>query len=104
LYATIPGQDYPRKPRIAEVFKDEDERIDDCIRGIKKRKIAKDQAGQIILSTTSQATSNYFDTSYWNIGLATILFVPLVGESVKDCLASRRIASLHHSNSLLEAA
>jgi hypothetical protein len=25
LYATIPGQDYPRKPRVAKVFKDEDE-------------------------------------------------------------------------------
>ncbi len=42
LYATIPGKDYPRKPRVAEVFKDEDE-MDDCIRGIKKRKRAKDQ-------------------------------------------------------------
>ena len=69
LYATIPGKDYPRKPRVAEVFKDEDE-MDDCIRGIKKRKRAKDQVNQRIFSTTNQATSNYFDTSYWNSGLA----------------------------------
>jgi hypothetical protein len=38
LYATIP--DHPRKPRVAEVFKDEDER-NVCIHGIKKRKSEK---------------------------------------------------------------
>ena len=32
-----PGKDYPRKPRVAKVFKDEDE-MDDYIRGIKKEK------------------------------------------------------------------
>jgi hypothetical protein len=63
LYATIPGKDYPRKPRVAEVFKDEDE-MDDYICGIKKRKRAKDQVNQRILSTTNQATPKYFDTSY----------------------------------------
>jgi hypothetical protein len=35
LCATIPGQYYPRKPRVAEIFKDEDE-TDDHIRGLKK--------------------------------------------------------------------
>jgi hypothetical protein len=43
--------------------------------------------------------TDYFDTSYWNSGLARKLFVPLVGETVTDCLA-RHIDSLHHSNSL----
>jgi hypothetical protein len=100
LYGTIPGQDYPRKPRVAEVFKDED-KMDDCIRGIKKRKRAKYQVGQRILSTTNQATSDYFDTtSYWNCGLAKQLFVSLVGESIMDCLARHIIDSLCHSNYL----
>jgi hypothetical protein len=45
LHATIPGKDYPRKPRVAEVFKDEDE-MDDCTCGIKKRKRNKDQVDQ----------------------------------------------------------
>jgi hypothetical protein len=28
-YATIPGKDYPRKPRVSEVFKDEEDEMDD---------------------------------------------------------------------------
>jgi hypothetical protein len=41
LYATKPGQDYPRKPRVAEVFKGEDE-MDYCImRGLKREKELK---------------------------------------------------------------
>jgi hypothetical protein len=69
------------------------------IPGIKKRKRAKDQVEQRILSTTNQATPEYFYTRYWNSGLAKKVFVPLVGKSVTDCLA-RRIDSLRHSNSL----
>jgi hypothetical protein len=34
--ATIPGKDCPRKPRVAEVFKEQDE-MDDRVRGQKKR-------------------------------------------------------------------
>ena len=40
LYATKPGQDYPRNPRVAEVFKGEDE-MDYCIRGLKREKELK---------------------------------------------------------------
>jgi hypothetical protein len=65
----------------------------------KKEKKKQRPSRPIFLSTTSHATSDFFDTSYWNSGLATKLFVPLVGESVTDCLV-RRIDSLRHSNSL----
>jgi hypothetical protein len=43
MYAIIPGQEYPSKPRVAEVFKDEQEdEMDDRIRGlVKKRKVPK---------------------------------------------------------------
>jgi hypothetical protein len=56
--------------------------MDDCIRGIKKRKRAKDQVDQTKLSTTNQARMHVInlDTSYWNSRLAKKLFVPLVGE------------------------
>jgi hypothetical protein len=33
-----PGQDYPRKPRVAEVFKDEDEMDDHIVHSLKKEK------------------------------------------------------------------
>jgi hypothetical protein len=40
LYATRPGQEDPKQPRVAKVFKGEDE-MDDCIRGLEKRKELK---------------------------------------------------------------
>jgi hypothetical protein len=55
MYATIPAEDYHRKPRVAEVFKD-NYGMCDWIRGIEKRKRAKDQVNSTILSTNSQAT------------------------------------------------
>jgi hypothetical protein len=68
LYATKPGQDYPRKPRVAEVFKGEDE-MDYCIRGLKKRKRAEDEVDKTMSATTNhQASIDYYDTSYWNSG------------------------------------
>jgi hypothetical protein len=87
LYATKPGQDYPRKPRVAEVFKGEDE-MDDFICGLKKRKRAEDEVEETVSATTNQALIDYYDTSYWNSGEAKNLFFPLVGESV-DCLEKR---------------
>jgi hypothetical protein len=56
LYATIPGKDYPRKPRVAEVFKDEDE-TDDRIRRLKKRRRAEDQVDQRISAITNPSTT-----------------------------------------------
>jgi hypothetical protein len=42
LYATIPGQDYdPRKPRVAEVFKDENETDDPAYVAYKREKEPK---------------------------------------------------------------
>jgi hypothetical protein len=99
LYATKPGQDYPRKPRVVEVFKGEGE-MDYCIRGLKKRKRAEDEVDETISATTNhQASIDYYDTSYWNSGEAKHLFVPPVGESVSDCL-EKRIYSLRQSNYL----
>jgi hypothetical protein len=45
LYDTIRGQDYPRKPRVAKVFKDEVE-MDDCIRSIKIDKDPKTKSAK----------------------------------------------------------
>ena len=40
IYATKPGRDYPTKPRVAEVFKDEDE-MDNLINCLKREKEPK---------------------------------------------------------------
>jgi hypothetical protein len=86
-YATIPGKDYPRKPRVSEVFKDEEDEMDDCIVcGLKKRKRAEDEVDKTISATTNQALMDYYDTSHWNSGEAKNLFVLLVGESLSACL------------------
>ena len=80
LYATKPGQDYPRKPRVDKVFKGKDE-MDDCICGLKKGKRAEDEVDETISATTNhQVSIDYYDTSYWNSRLAKKIFVPLVGE------------------------
>ena len=64
LYATKPGQDYPRKPRVAKVFKGEGE-MDYCIGGLKKRKRAGGEVNKTISATTNhQASIDYYDTSY----------------------------------------
>jgi hypothetical protein len=73
---------------------------DHMLRGLKRRKRAKNEVGQIISAATNKASYNYFDTTYWNSGDSKKLFVPLVGEL--DCLASCT-DSLHHCN-YLEAA
>jgi hypothetical protein len=88
-----------RKPRLAEVFKGEDEK-DYCILGLKKRKSAEDEVNKTISAATNhQASIDYYDTSYWNSEEAKKLFVPLFGESVSDCL-EKRFYSLRHSNYL----
>jgi hypothetical protein len=46
-----------------------------------------------------QASIDYYDTSYWISGEAKNLFVPLVGESLSDCL-EKRIYSMQQSNYL----
>jgi hypothetical protein len=45
-FVTKPGQDYPREPRVDKVFKDEDE-MDDRMRGLKKRKRAKERKNKL---------------------------------------------------------
>jgi hypothetical protein len=52
LYATRPGQEDPKQPRVAKVFKGEDE-MDDCIRGLEKRKRAEDEVDETISTTTN---------------------------------------------------
>jgi hypothetical protein len=62
LYATKPGQDYPRKLRVAQVFIGEVE-MDNCMRGLKKRNRAEDEANETISATTNhQALIDYYDT------------------------------------------
>jgi hypothetical protein len=74
LYATIsPGQEYPRKPRVAEVFEDKD-KMDDRIRGLKKRKRAEGQADQRISASSGQALSDQFDTSYGTVEMRRTIF------------------------------
>jgi hypothetical protein len=42
FHATKPGRDCPTKPRVAQVFKDEDE-MDNHMSSLKKRKRAQDE-------------------------------------------------------------
>jgi hypothetical protein len=67
---------------------------------LNKRKRAEDEVDETIsASTNHQVSIDYYDTSCWNSGEAKNLFVPLVGESVSDCL-EKRIYSLSQSNYL----
>ena len=62
LYATKPGQDYPRKPRVAEVFKDEDE-TDDRVRGLKKREVSAKGQDPTFVHTMHSSTQNKTSTT-----------------------------------------
>ena len=85
FYATKPGRDYPTKPRVAEVFKDEEE-MDNLINCLKKRKRAEDEVDQQIYVSTNGPLAADFDFSYWSSGDTKKLFVPLAGELASTCL------------------
>jgi hypothetical protein len=58
FYATIPGKDYPKKPRVAQVFKDEDE-MDNHIGGRKKQR-REDEVDQTISASAFKPPSIVF--------------------------------------------
>jgi hypothetical protein len=55
FYATMSGKHHPRKPRVAEVFEDEDE-MDDRVRSQKKRR-REDEVDKTISASTKKTPS-----------------------------------------------
>jgi hypothetical protein len=97
FHATKAGRDHPTKPRVAELFKDQDE-MDDHMNCLKKRKRAQDKVDQQISISAQKPASIDFDFSCWASGDAKKLFVPVAGELVPECL-ERCVDLLRHSNS-----
>jgi hypothetical protein len=95
FHAAEPGKRCPKKPRVAEIFKDEDATEDRT--GGRQKQRTEDEVDLTTSVSTKEPLSSEFDFSCWTGGDAKKLFVPAAAESAPDCL-ERRVDSLQRSH------